>query len=114
MENEKLKPCPFCGGEAEINRVNKSTVLPQYKVYYCYCKQCGCATGACATEKLAAVAWNTRKSVNVASIVHGKWIRVESSDMVTGKAYMCSNCYKMRYGSFIPLYCQMCGAKMDS
>lgn len=43
----------------------------------------------------------------------GRWIPVPSSDMMTGKAYKCSECNKMRYGSFMPNYCQICGAKMD-
>lgn len=42
----------------------------------------------------------------------GKWIAVPSSDMMTGKAYKCSECNKMRYGSFMPNYCQNCGADM--
>jgi rubrerythrin len=46
-------------------------------------------------------------------VVHGRWVRVPSSDMMTGKAYKCSECNKMRYGSYVPNYCQNCGAKMD-
>ena len=42
----------------------------------------------------------------------GKWIAVPSSDMVTGKAYECSECKKMRFGSFKPNYCPNCGADM--
>ena len=42
----------------------------------------------------------------------GRWIAVPSSDMMTGKAYKCSECNKMRYGSFMPNYCQICGADM--
>lgn len=48
-----------------------------------------------------------------APVVHGQWIAVPSSDMMTGKAYKCSECNKMRYGSFMPNYCQNCGARMD-
>ena len=48
-----------------------------------------------------------------APVVHGRWVAVPSSDMMTGKAYKCSECGKMRYGSFMPNYCQCCGAKMD-
>ena len=48
-----------------------------------------------------------------AAVKHGRWIAVPSSDMMTGKAYKCSKCGKMRYGSFVPNYCQNCGAKMD-
>lgn len=52
-------------------------------------------------------------TIDAAPVVHGRWIAVPSSDMMTGKAYKCSECNKMRYGSFMPNYCQNCGAKMD-
>ncbi len=52
-------------------------------------------------------------ATDVAPVVHGRWIPVPSSDMATGPAYKCSNCQKMRYGRFLPPYCQICGAKMD-
>jgi hypothetical protein len=52
-------------------------------------------------------------SVDAAPVVHGRWVAVPSSDMMTGKAYKCSECGKMRYGSFVPNFCQNCGAKMD-
>lgn len=52
-------------------------------------------------------------TVDAAEVVHGQWVAVPSSDMMTGKAYKCSECAKMRYGSFMPNYCQNCGAKMD-
>ena len=52
-------------------------------------------------------------SKEVAEVAHGQWIAVPSSDMMTAKAYKCSECGKMRYGSFMPNYCQNCGTKMD-
>lgn len=51
-------------------------------------------------------------TVEAVPVVCAEWIHVESSDMSTGKAYMCSNCQKIRFGSFLPPYCQMCGADM--
>nr|DAJ22342.1 MAG TPA: hypothetical protein [Myoviridae sp. ct6nn14] len=42
----------------------------------------------------------------------GWWMPVPSSDLSTGRAYKCSECNAMRYGSFFPPYCQMCGAHM--
>ena len=54
-----------------------------------------------------------RNFAEYAPVVHGRWVHVPSSDMMTGKAYKCSECNKMRYGSFMPNYCQNCGAKMD-
>ena len=50
--------------------------------------------------------------VEYAEVVHGQWIPVPSSDMMTGKAYKCSECGKMRYGSHFPNFCQCCGADM--
>ena len=52
-------------------------------------------------------------TIEAAPVVHGRWIHVPSSDMMTGKAYKCSECGKMRYGSYMPNYCQCCGARMD-
>ena len=51
-------------------------------------------------------------TIEAVPVVRGEWIHVPSSDMATGKAYECSNCKKMRYGSFMPPFCQMCGADM--
>lgn len=52
-------------------------------------------------------------TVEAVEVVHGRWVHVPSSDMMTGKAYKCSECNKMRYGSYVPNYCQNCGARMD-
>lgn len=52
-------------------------------------------------------------TADVVQVRHGGWAPVPSSDMVTGKAYKCSECKRMRYGSFKPNYCANCGAKMD-
>lgn len=43
----------------------------------------------------------------------GEWITVPSSDLSIGRAYKCSICDKMRYGSYLPPYCQCCGAHME-
>ena len=53
---------------------------------------------------------NDIPTVEAVPVVHAEWIHVPSSDMATGQAYECSNCKKMRYGSFLPPFCQMCGA----
>ena len=55
--NEELKPCPFCGGEAEIlQRGAMSTSIR--------CKDCGCRTGECAYEDAAIFNWNRRVCVS--------------------------------------------------
>lgn len=55
---------------------------------------------------------DVQPAVEAVPVVHGEWIHVPSSDMAIGRAYECSNCKKMRYGSFLPPFCQMCGADM--
>lgn len=61
----ELKKCPFCGGEARLQRKNKK------HGYYVICKKCGCRTPYFqyqfdSLEKLRETAietWNTRKPV---------------------------------------------------
>ena len=65
----------------------------------------------CGNDFLAIM--NKATIIDAVEVVHGQWIAVPSSDMMTGKAYKCSVCGKMRYGSFTPNYCAICGAKMD-
>lgn len=65
MSEIKLKPCPFCGGEARLQRKNKK------HGYYVICKKCGCRTPYFqyqfdSLEKLRETAietWNTRRPV---------------------------------------------------
>ena len=61
----------------------------------------------------AETAIEMQPTADVVEVRHGRWIRVESSDMATGIANKCSECDKMRYGSWLPPYCSICGAKMD-
>ena len=66
-----------------------------------------------AVELACLVMISEAPTVDAVEVVHGRWIAVPSYNMMTGKAYKCSECQKMRYGSFMPNYCQNCGAKMD-
>ena len=54
--NNKLAPCPFCGGDA--NSYGVSSGLQQE--YYIHCKNCSSSSKWCATEAEAIKAWNTR------------------------------------------------------
>lgn len=75
-----------------------------------YCENiCKCNREKCDKEKCPI---HNAPTVEAVPVVHGEWVPVPSSDMATGKAYECSNCKKMRYGAFLPPFCQMCGADM--
>ena len=49
----KLKPCPFCGGEA-------SMYIAYDDGYYVCCDECGCGLPVYNTEEEAIEAWNKR------------------------------------------------------
>ena len=77
-----------------------------------WCGRYGSKTMTTVLSALKAMIDNA-PTVDAVEVVHGRWIHVPSSDMMTGKAYKCSECNKMRYVSYMPNYCQCCGAKMD-
>lgn len=55
MNNEELKPCPFCGGEAEIVMSGGDRRVD--------CKKCGARSDWYDTEAEAIAAWNRRVCV---------------------------------------------------
>lgn len=62
--NKELKPCPFCGGAAELKGIN--AMIGRKAQAYVRCKACGTTSGYfseniayCANEK-AIEAWNRR------------------------------------------------------
>lgn len=62
---DKLKPCPFCGGEAIINEIPPhthviATFMPDCKgMCFIECSQCSCGIGE-DTKELAIERWNRR------------------------------------------------------
>jgi Lar family restriction alleviation protein len=59
MTNEELKPCPFCGGEAEIKKTKQCWT----EAYSVVCKDKGCrghAVKPLRDKEAAIVAWNRR------------------------------------------------------
>ena len=53
MSEEKLKPCPFCGGEAD------AWTDPFFYVWKVFCTECG-ANILSSTDEYADVLWNRR------------------------------------------------------
>ena len=56
---EDLKKCPFCGGEADIEKIIgfSHAVIAAYV----YCKECGASTQTYGSEEVAYEAWNRRR-----------------------------------------------------
>jgi Lar family restriction alleviation protein len=67
-----LKPCPFCGGPAEINYDFPEEAWQVPVV----CQFCGAAVGA-DTEELAIAAWNRREAAD--ALQGGGWREIASS-----------------------------------
>jgi len=56
---DKLKACPFCGGEAKIHFENGFEFRSIF--YYVSCEKCGCRTDAnTESEELAIKTWGAR------------------------------------------------------
>lgn len=53
MMNEKLKPCPFCGGEAEVVRISSNS-------FFVRCKECTTFRPISESEEEAIKLWNER------------------------------------------------------
>lgn len=54
MSEIKLLPCPFCGGEAELDIDDLGNWLVR-------CKKCFCRTSRSMSKFYPTVSWNTRK-----------------------------------------------------
>ncbi len=101
---DELKPCPFCGGEAEL----QDDLGREDRVFYrAVCGDVGCQGHYCnnwsMTPEEAAGRWNAR---------HERTCRIEWKNEVF--AFVCSDCDRMAMmppGSK-PKFCPNCGAKV--
>lgn len=71
-KKSELKPCPFCGGEAELN-VKHGSYGYTPDIYYVKCKCCG--------QKVEVV---SERYKNLSDIVVGTWNRRASDDTTRG------------------------------
>lgn len=64
----ELKPCPFCGGEAEEKYIRRKKLFAKfnfpYNTHYVYvrCKICAATSGVQWARENAIEAWNRRAS----------------------------------------------------
>lgn len=62
----ELKPCPFCGGDAEKRYIKRKKLFASmrfpYNTHYVYvcCKVCGATSRVCVSVENAIEAWNRR------------------------------------------------------
>jgi Lar family restriction alleviation protein len=55
---DKLKPCPFCGGEAKVKLINGDDGSPCCQIV---CAQCLSKSSRLGSLDQAFIAWNRRK-----------------------------------------------------
>lgn len=99
-----LKPCPFCGGEAQTTLRNIGDSGEDFWSVECFNTECGCDFCLYHTEAEAIEAWNTRAERTCYITPYG----LPLSDCPIGK---CSNC---GHGADVnSKYCWQCGAKVE-
>ena len=114
MSNIKLKPCPFCGGEARLASEERGIFV------FVTCQKCHVETQRirmsaeyCANER-AAKEWNRRADVPPKA----NWTREDftsyDGETIKNGAAICGRCKK---AFFMPTdtfdYCPNCGARMN-
>lgn len=60
-DTEELKPCPFCGGEAELINTDIAGIQGVCNPITVSCKNCRCNTDWFNNKNKAVSAWNIRK-----------------------------------------------------
>lgn len=105
MMSEKLKPCPFCGGEAEISHGH----FDGKDTSYVLCKRCA-ATGEFfiisfkhSSDDRAVEAWNKRVNADVGKkIVHCKNCKYAHMT-ISGSCKYCDQ-FTDDYGQLVEMY----------
>ena len=133
--SEELKPCPFCGGEAEIRtrKVHHSDWFGKnYRAMYrARCKSCGATVGKLAaceyhrdertgSEWGAIVEWNARAERTCKP--QGEWERVSQTQEIRHVYCECGEYFgaderdsfpfAIETKAYLPNYCPNCGAKV--
>lgn len=116
---ETLKPCPYCGGEAVVDRVGyrySDTGVHAMDAFHVSCRSCGTRTAEYRSEGGAVEAWNRRaeRTCRIVSYID------KNPASYGGRVHRCSACGKalpkalFRNGWTVLGYCPRCGARVVS
>ena len=106
----EIKPCPFCGSVAMLQKRKKHKDFP-YRVK-CSNINCGCKTTNWNNAWGAINSWNSRmKFADVQPVKHGRWIWTETGNEDYEQFWVCSVCGEHDF--YEAKYCPNCGARME-
>ena len=113
-----LKPCPFCGSEAEI--ITAWNSVWGKDVYRIACSNKACpidyiVTKQHATKAEAIAAWNTRATLGRGTcewVLADKWPNESGDDHVYGYTTECGHRHTW-WPESLPNYCPSCGAHVE-
>ena len=105
----ELKPCPFCGGEAEPFNPFENTE----GTWCVLCSDCAAATGFEQTEAEAIAAWNTRAERTCK--VEGDYWHDHGGDGSDTYEFIlsCGHSVEWLDDDEKPRYCPQCGARIE-
>ena len=118
--SDKLKPCPFCGADAEIRAHPLALHDEESRGWEVACWKCGARVGSTVlptgkTKEQAIEAWNRRASTLGRGTCHAVFeVDAMSDDERVGE-FVCSECgetFNDGHGEF-PRYCPNCGKKVE-
>ena len=103
-----LLPCPFCGGEAQVQHQSRKLYGDTVDWYGVYCKKqfCGYVSGH-QTEAEAIAAWNTRSAGTCHNLRDDEYFECSECEVETSTEWCGSG-----YGS--PKFCPNCGRKVTA
>lgn len=60
-DDMELKPCPFCGGKAKMEKIiHDDLPTNEFDTFWISCEECESESTACTNEEDAIEAWNRR------------------------------------------------------
>ena len=110
--NEELKPCPFCGGKAEIVDFVLEHEYENKLLYYVRCSECTVETDSDEDISVAKSIWNTR----VETSSRGIWLQHDAEEANAWECSLCHHVWQLMDGNPDENkmnYCTNCGAKME-
>lgn len=113
MDEIKLKPCPFCGSDAEMEQGKYQGL----NTFYVRCLGCGAQTDLEYAEEFAAELWNERVESNghdrpTCKIILGRKLRTAFGKPITGINGYILSCGHQAVGFEKPRYCPECGMEV--